>query len=194
MTSVTTVLLAVSAFAAANTTDLFVLVSFFSKPDFRTKQVVAGQYVGVGLLIVLCLFAGEALSAIPRQWIRLLGIMPMLVGVHHLAGLRGGPKTDHNVLPMDASGIFSVNTLTVASVALADCSDNIAIFVPLFAHSASSQRLVITAIFFTLIGAWCAGAYYLVHNKQLGHDIRYYGQRVGPFILIGLGIMLTLAK
>ena len=48
----------VSAFAATNIDDIFVLVMFFSSSysssmTFPVRQIVLGQYVGIGLLIAI---------------------------------------------------------------------------------------------------------------------------------------------
>jgi cadmium resistance protein CadD (predicted permease) len=80
--------------------------------------------------------------------------------------------------------------LEVASVAFADCSDNLAIFIPLLIKNNSAEKAITTITFLILIGVWCAVAYYLTHHKRIGSFIRYYGQILAPFILIGLGAVI----
>ena len=43
----------ISAFVATNVDDIFVLMIFFSSSNFQKGQVVVGQYLGIGLLIVI---------------------------------------------------------------------------------------------------------------------------------------------
>ena len=46
----------VAAFAATNIDDIFVLMMFFSSSSsmtFPVKQVVLGQYIGIGLLVAI---------------------------------------------------------------------------------------------------------------------------------------------
>ena len=45
----------ISGFAATNIDDIFVLMMFFSHSSmtFPTKQIVAGQYIGIGLLVAI---------------------------------------------------------------------------------------------------------------------------------------------
>ena len=77
-----TIFLATMAFAGANITDFFVLVTFFSKESFRTREIVIGQYVGVGSLIALCLaIALIAVSSVPAHWTKALGVVPIFVGL-----------------------------------------------------------------------------------------------------------------
>jgi cadmium resistance protein CadD (predicted permease) len=46
-------LLGVTLFAATDIDDLFVLVGFFADPKFRAGNVVIGQYLGIGALVLL---------------------------------------------------------------------------------------------------------------------------------------------
>ena len=43
----------VSAFAATNIDDIFVLMIFFSSLTFPVRQVIFGQYIGIGLLVAI---------------------------------------------------------------------------------------------------------------------------------------------
>ena len=43
----------ISAFIATNIDDIFVLMFFFSNSTFEKGQVIAGQYLGIGLLVAI---------------------------------------------------------------------------------------------------------------------------------------------
>ena len=43
----------ISSFIATNIDDIFVLMLFFSTSNFRKSQIVIGQYLGIGLLVVI---------------------------------------------------------------------------------------------------------------------------------------------
>jgi cadmium resistance protein CadD (predicted permease) len=43
----------VSAFATTNIDDIFVLMMFFSSLTFPVRQVILGQYIGIGLLVAI---------------------------------------------------------------------------------------------------------------------------------------------
>ena len=43
----------ISAFVATNIDDLFILMLFFSSPNFQKGQVVIGQYLGIGMLVII---------------------------------------------------------------------------------------------------------------------------------------------
>jgi cadmium resistance protein CadD (predicted permease) len=189
LTIIGTVALATIAFAAANITDLFVLLLFFSSGKFRPQEIVAGQYLGVGALIVLCLLASVfAIAVIPAEWIRLLGIVPVLVGLKAFVDLRSAISEDPS--KELSKKAFGANVLVVASVAFADCSDNFAVFIPLLVHNTAAQKAITTITFLVLIGVWCATAHYLVHHRSLGHHIRRYGRLIAPFALTALGVAI----
>ena len=46
----------VSALAATNIDDIFVLVIFFSSLTFPVRQVIFGQYIGIGLLLAIVFY------------------------------------------------------------------------------------------------------------------------------------------
>jgi cadmium resistance protein CadD (predicted permease) len=43
----------ISAFVATNNDDIFVLMLFFSNSNYHKVQVVIGQYLGIGVLVVI---------------------------------------------------------------------------------------------------------------------------------------------
>src|SRR5271170_7169864 len=76
--------LAIVLFASTNVDDLVVLIAFFANSRFRARDVVAGQYAGVALLFIVSA-AGALLSlVIPKAYLGLLGIFPILVGITKL--------------------------------------------------------------------------------------------------------------
>ena len=57
----------VAAFAATNIDDIFVLMMFFSSSMiFPVKQVVLGQYIGIGLLVAISALGSFISLAVPR--------------------------------------------------------------------------------------------------------------------------------
>jgi cadmium resistance protein CadD (predicted permease) len=71
----------VASFAATNIDDIFVLMMFFSSTSssplaFPSKQIVLGQYVGIGLLIAISALGSFISLVVPTYVIGLLGIVP----------------------------------------------------------------------------------------------------------------------
>src|SRR5271156_4198643 len=125
--------LAIVLFVSTNVDDLLVLVGFFAHPRFRARDIVAGQYAGVAVLFMLSV-AGALLSlVIPRAYLGLLGIFPILIGIRRLLELRHDPA---GTAPANALGTATGkygNIASVALVAIANGADNVGVYLPAFA-------------------------------------------------------------
>jgi cadmium resistance protein CadD (predicted permease) len=173
--------LAAIAFVAANPDELFLLVGFFSDPEVSIRRVVAGQYLGSSTLVALSL-AGSLLTRImPLSYIRVLGLLPLLIGLkdifYHYSG-------DEKPRPS------SRGVLEVAALALSCGTDNIAVYIALFARREAGQVAVMAGVFAAMVGLWCVTAYWLVNHKRIGHIVKHWGPRFLPWILILLGLAI----
>lgn len=76
----------VTSFAATNIDDIFVLMLFFGRREkaVRGWRIVLGQYLGFTTLVVISLIGYFARYVAPREWMRLLGFLPMAIGVKKL--------------------------------------------------------------------------------------------------------------
>ncbi len=183
--------LAVSAvaFASTNVDDIFVLLGFFADPAFRARQVIIGQYLGIGTLVAVSIVCSLIALLIPPVYIGILGLLPIGMGVKKLWEARRGSAEDtEGTHP--APGVHKV--LAVAAVTIANGGDNIGVYVPLFATRALDERLAIVAVFAVMTALWCLVAHSLINHPALGPPLRRYGQRLLPWVLIGVGISILL--
>jgi cadmium resistance transport/sequestration family protein len=194
----------ITAFTVTNIDDIMILMLFFARIShvFRPRHVVVGQYLGFALLILASLpgFLGGLI--IPRPWLGLLGFLPIAIGIHHL--LKGEPDQQRiSMMPGEWQGmkqgwrsqfvrILHPQTYQVAAVTVANGGDNIGIYVPLFAHSSLTDLSVILVVFLIMISVWCGIAYYLTRHPVVGSILTRYGDRVVPFVFIGLGLYILL--
>src|ERR1700733_16062715 len=81
---------AVAVFTSTNLDDMFVLLGFFSDPKFRSRQVVIGQYFGIGTLFGLSVVASLVSLVIPTAYVGLLGLAPIMIGLRKAWSLRNG--------------------------------------------------------------------------------------------------------
>lgn len=194
----------ISAFAATNVDDIVILMLFFARANsiLRPRHIVTGQYLGFLVLIGASLpgFVGGLM--IPKVWLGWLGLLPIAIGVSQL--LRS-PKDDEisiqttTLIQSDPGGsnwrsrlasILSPPTYQVAAVTLANGGDNIAIYVPLFAHSSLPELAIILSTFLVMIAVWCLVAYFLAKHPLWAETLARYGHRLVPFVLISLGIFI----
>jgi cadmium resistance protein CadD (predicted permease) len=182
----------VAAFAATNIDDIFVLLMFFSfsSVTFPVKQVVLGQYIGIGLLVAISALGSFISLAVPMYIIALLGIVPIVIGVKKLIMFR--KKNESN--SKQAVQNKKKNNLVFAAIAAMTFSnggDNIGVYTPLFAkYNSVSQITALVTIFMAMTAVWCIAAYYLVNHPLIASKIRRIGHIILPFVLIGLGIYI----
>jgi cadmium resistance protein CadD (predicted permease) len=179
------IVLAIALFASTNIDDLFVLLGLFSDPRYRRSDVVTGQYAGIAILFGVSGAASLISLMLASEYIGLLGLAPIFIGVKRLLELRGGGAED-----ADESANSGANIIAVASLTIANGGDNIGIYTPLFAIRPAADIAIIAIVFVAMTAAWLFVAYKLTVHPRLGAPIRRYGPRVVPFVLIGLGIMI----
>ncbi|MBW4536032.1 MAG: cadmium resistance transporter [Pleurocapsa minor HA4230-MV1] len=194
---VTTIPTGLTAFCATNLDDILVLLVLFSQVNksFRRRHIVAGQYLGFTILVLASLPGFFGSLILPKPWIGLLGIVPIVIGISRLLEEQTDDlEEDETEIASESSGLsfLSPQTYGVAAVTFANGGDNIGIYVPLFANSTWSSLLVIVGEFFLLVGIWCYAAYKLTKTKAIADLITSYGNNLIPFVLIGLGVLILL--
>jgi cadmium resistance transport/sequestration family protein len=176
----------VVSFAATNIDDIFVLALFFGRlgRGVKVRHVVAGQYLGFSALVAISLVGYFARLIVPHEWIGLLGLLPIAIGVRHFLG-RDKWEDEKQEAGRAAGGVFSV-----AAVTFANGGDNIGIYTPLFAASDLASLLVMLAVFFVMLAVWCAAGFVIGSHRAVKRALERYGHLIVPFVLIGLGIYI----
>lgn len=191
--------LGITAFAATNIDDIFLLMIFFSsaRNDFSPRQIVMGQYIGIGALTAIGVAGSLVALVVPAYVVGLMGFVPIAIGVKRLLGLRKHAEEKGEV-PKQAlnsgnrTALLSV--FAVTAVTFSNGGDNIGVYVPLFASSnTATDMITLVAVFMAMTAVLCAVGYYLVNHSFLASRIRRFGHLVLPFVLIGLGTYI-LAK
>ena len=186
-----------ATFLATNIDAMVALIFFYSQinQDFRPRHIILGQYLGFSLILLLSLpgfFGGSILS---KSWTGLLGLIPIFFGLRALLTAEQD-EDDVNaepVLPFFKRGIFryfNPHILNVMSVTIANGSDNISAYLPLFASLTLERLLIVIATFYLLLGLWCILAYALTRHPKVADVISRYGYRLTPFLYISLGIYI----
>lgn len=206
----------VAAFVATNLDDILILTILFSQTGklFRHRDIVIGQYIGFSLLVIASLAGFFGCFLIPTPWIRYLGLVPVILGIVSLLKEEEKEEEPENV-ELDLEGAkhspfgvaqgkpfgrwFDPRTYSVAALTVANGSDNIGIYVPLFASSSITSLIVIVSVFLILVGVWCAFsrserfafAYGLTSVPTIATILTSQGSTFVPCVLIGLGIFIV---
>lgn len=181
----------ISAFVATNIDDLFILMLFFSSPNFQKGQVVIGQYLGIGMLVIISTIGSLLALVVPQYLIGLLGLVPISIGIIRLIQLRKSGNPVPRQKTERTSRWHQLSMLTVAAVTFSNGADNIGIYTPLFAkYNSVSEVIFICLIFMIMTAIWCFVAYYLVSHPLIANRIRRTGHIIFPLVLIGLGVFI----
>ena len=200
------VLTAGGAFTATNLDDIVILVLFFSRLDQRLRpiHVVSGQVLGFSLLVLISLVGFLGQSLLPATWLGLLGLLPISLGVSRLieglasqgADPGGEPQLPLTRLPLAALGLppswAVAEVLGIASLTVANGSDNISVYMPLFAHASPTELGITLLTFAAGVGLWCLVAWRLTRSPWLASVLSRCGDRCIPVVLITLGTLIVI--
>ena len=131
----------ITAFIATNIDDIIILLLFFAQVDanFRRRHIVVGQYLGFTLLILISLPGFFGGLVVPREWIGLLGLLPIAIGLKQLLNRQADTEdvqtvtsefessSSHRPNKSFLSSVISPQTYKVAAVTVANGGDNISI-------------------------------------------------------------------
>jgi cadmium resistance protein CadD (predicted permease) len=186
------------AFIATNIDDIVILLLFFSQvnANFRPWQIVAGQYLGFTTLILLSLPGFLGGIVIPPRLIGLLGLIPIIIGISNLVN----QETTTEEFPLDITPakpvtlaeVLTPQTYGVTAMTIANGSDNVSVYIPLFANTNLLGCFVTICLFFILLALWCYIAYKLTYQQTIVNILTRYGSQIVPFVLIGLGSFIIL--
>lgn len=188
-------LLAIVGFAAVlfvstNIDDIFILVAFFADPAFSPRQVVIGQFLGIGALTAVSLAGSLLALVVSPEVLGLLGVLPFVLGVIMLVKLVRGTDDDDDETRPAAAGHTRV--ITVALVTIANGGDNIGAYVPVFATRTPMQLVVTSIVFLVLTGLMCVAAHGLVTHPRLGPKIKRVAEPLTPFVLMAVGVLIVI--
>ncbi len=191
------------AFAATNVDDLIVLLLFFSQVNSRLRphHIVGGSYWGFTMIVTLSLVGFFGGLFISSAWIGLLGIVPIILGIKNLVYREDDAQLQSTIADFPNQSnrhpfvamliqLLHPQSYQVAVVTLANGSDNIGIYVPLFAAKNAMELGIILIVFYLLLGVWCYAAYRFTRNPKIAYVLTRYGHSIMPFVLISLGLFI----
>lgn len=195
----TAIFTGITAFTATNLDDLVILTLLFSQVNatFRRRHIVIGQYLGFCTLILASMVGFLGGLMLPVEWIGLLGLVPITIGLNRLLNPENDsssePELETKISPTSGlASLISPPAYSVAAITIANGSDNISIYMPLFASTGISSLLIIISVFLLLVGIWCYMTYKLTCQRDISNLLARYGNHFVPFVLIGLGVFIIL--
>lgn len=174
------------AFITTNIDDIFILMLLFAQGRGKADRyrVTAGQYLGMTVLFVVSIVGGMAARLIPENYINLLGLVPIALGVREIVENFRDDDDDERS--------SSIGVLSVALLAISNGADNIGVYIPLFSGYSAGDFAVSAVVFAVMTGLLCYLGCKTANLPKVGEVIRKYKKILVPavFILLGLSILL----
>jgi len=176
-------------FAGTNIDDMFVLavLSASSRAAGRPRrwEIWAGQYLAMAVLVAVSLAAGRGLALIPGNWLWLLGLIPLSLGIVRLtAAIRAQRRGADPPVPAPG-GLPGVAGLTIANG-----GDNVAAYTPVFATASAAATATTIAVFAACVALWCLAGSLLVSHHRVTRTIQRRGHWVIPIVYILIGLYI----
>lgn len=67
----------ISAFVATNIDDTFILIMLFSTFSFQARHIFIGQFLGIGILVIISTLGSVVALVMPLFVIGLMGFIPI---------------------------------------------------------------------------------------------------------------------
>lgn len=183
-----TIAAAAAMFAATNIDDIVVLTVLFlasTKGRPRPWEIVGGQYLGFITLVGISVLAALGLTLVPDEWVGWLGLVPLLIGVAGLIRFlrkRGEEESE--------GAVSALGLLSVAGITIANGSDNIAIYTPVFRTMRPQDTVVTIIVFLILVAVWCALGRVVGTHPKVTETLEKIEHWLVPVVFIGLGLFI----
>lgn len=172
------------AFISTNIDDLFILMLFFGGRRISHSHIIAGQYLGISVLIAVS-FAGAFIgNFVDQRFVGLLGFFPIYLAVKQVILLLRNKENEEQSVPK------SQGILAIAGVTIANGGDNIGVYIPLLTTMTIQEKILLVIVFMILTYTWCLAGKYLASRPLIARQLDRFGHILMPVVLILLGVFI----
>ena len=176
---------AAGVFIGSNIDDLIVLIVLFlaaRRGKLPASRIVAGQYLGYGLLVAGSIVIALGLAAVPQRWVGVVGFVPLGLGLWGLLGaIRHGPEHQ----PVLARRLWAI-----AALSIANGSDDLSVYAPLLRTNSVGDDVLIVLVFLVMVALWCVLAWWLGTRRRVIRTLKQFGHWLVPLVFIAIGIVV----
>jgi cadmium resistance protein CadD (predicted permease) len=181
-----TIVTSIIAYIGTNIDDIIILMLLFAQPNVNFSRILFGKWIGIGILTAISLFGAFGIGLILPEYIRILGVIPILLGFKAFFSYR----KDQDESPTEEKK--NVAIWNVAAITIANGADNLGIYIPLFTGYSFLQILIAVAIFAVMTFLWCILGSKISKLSPIQKLMRKYSRIAVPVIYIALGIYILL--
>lgn len=185
---------AVLSYIGTSIDHIIVLVLLFSRTDHRKSEyisIISAVFTGFTVIILISLMARFGLQLVRQEWIGLLGLIPIGLGVRVFFR----PADDEKEAEEKISVSFSRHSKPFVGVfflMLAFGGDNLGVYIPLFASFDWSQLVLTLIVYYTLSGLMLGAAYKISEVRRINMFIENYERWIVSLVFITLGLYIML--
>jgi cadmium resistance transport/sequestration family protein len=184
----TTIVSAIVSYIATSIDYIVILVVLFAQMKSRIKDIVLGQYIGFTVLIIISLLASFGLAFIPQQWIGLLGLIPIFIGLKVFFEKEDEEDEEEEIV--ESTNRFSSLILSVAAIMLAAGGDNLGVYIPYFTVLNTIELIVTIVIYYVAAAVLLYLCQRVSAVKGISETVEKYEKIIVPIVFLALGIMI----
>ena len=174
------ILVSIATFALTNIDDLVLLTMFFAQ-RVPARNILVGQFLGFAGIVALSLAFFGGGSDIPRtEWFRILGILPLAIGIKRLVQMRGNERNADSP---------KMDVLSVAAITLANGGDNVGVYIPFFAIN-HTHIWTVLLVYGVLLLLWSLAGKRMGKHTHVLRAADRYAHFIVPLVFVGLGVYI----
>ncbi|MCI1954947.1 MAG: CadD family cadmium resistance transporter [Oscillospiraceae bacterium] len=184
------ILSAAATFVSTSIDYLVILIILYSQKKNRphSGKILAGQYLGLSILILVSLVAAFAVHLIPQDWIvGFLGLVPLFLGIRAAVRPESGGEEDE---VLSSSRKYVSPVVSVAVLTLACGGDNLGIYIPYFTTLRPLEIGAVLGIFAVLTFFLNFIGKKISDLKSVGKTIEKQERILVPAVFIALGVYI----
>jgi cadmium resistance protein CadD (predicted permease) len=179
------VAVAAGAFMATNLDNLVLMIGLFGRYSDRRQEVLVGYLAGMLIIGAVTFYVGKLAGYAPVQYLGLLGVVPILIGVTEIVRLFRNKGVVHDpVLP----GAGSTAVVATLLAQLGNSTDTIITYSVLFSDANDLADYLVLMVFAGMALLLALVAYLALRHPWLSRPVQLYGHYITPLILITVGM------
>lgn len=180
------ILSAIVVFISTSIDDLVLIILFHAqaKTPSARASILAGQILGIGMLVVISLLGSYLASRMLEGWvIGLLGFIPIILGIK---AMMSKDVEKNETTTIRAKSLFA----TVTLVTIASGGDNLGIYIPWFVTLDKASLVVTMLVFLALILLFWALGYFLANQSHIKALLSRFSTVLVPVVFLVLGLVI----
>ena len=176
---------AAGAFVATNLDNLVLMIGLFGRYSDRRHEVLFGYLAGMLIIGAVTFYVGKLAGYAPVEYLGLLGIVPVLIGLTEIVRLFRNKGVVHDPVVPGAGSTAVVATLLAQ---LGNSTDTIITYSVLFADANDLADFLVVLSFAGMALLLALVAYLALRHPWLSRPVQLYGHYITPLILITVGM------